>query len=152
MSYLEYSNYKGFGEHMREVLWYSQAVCIGDRIEIAGQGTSSAFAQAVLPDESQAAGTQTPARFMPICQKNSSKRFPMSSWRSRTREARVGTRCTEFASTFLTRATRLAGLLVQNLRRWMPNHQPVLACVGVKELVLNGMRIEIKAYAQDDYR
>lgn len=38
MSHLQYFSYKGFGEHMREVLSYSQAVRIGDRIEISGQG------------------------------------------------------------------------------------------------------------------
>lgn len=39
MSHLQYFSYKGFGEHMREALSYNQAVRIGDRIEISGQGT-----------------------------------------------------------------------------------------------------------------
>jgi enamine deaminase RidA (YjgF/YER057c/UK114 family) len=41
MSHLEYFSYPGFGEHMRETLSYSQAVRIGDRIEISGQGMLS---------------------------------------------------------------------------------------------------------------
>lgn len=38
MSHLKYYSYKGFGQMMTERLRYSQAVRIGDRIEIAGQG------------------------------------------------------------------------------------------------------------------
>jgi len=39
--------------------------------------------------------------------------------------------------------------LVRNLRKWCPDHAPVLTCVGVKELALGGMRIEIEAVAHD---
>jgi len=38
MSHLQYFSYPGFGEEKREEIWYSQAVRIGDRIEISGQG------------------------------------------------------------------------------------------------------------------
>lgn len=38
MSNLKYTDYEGFGERMKEALNYSQAVRIGDRIEISGQG------------------------------------------------------------------------------------------------------------------
>lgn len=40
MSDLKYFNYEGFGEYARENYGYSQAVRIGDRVEISGQGTS----------------------------------------------------------------------------------------------------------------
>jgi hypothetical protein len=39
MAHLQYYCYPGFGETKREELWYSQAVRVGDYIEIAGQGT-----------------------------------------------------------------------------------------------------------------
>ena len=39
MSHLKYSNYEGYGERHSSSI--SQAVCIGDRIEISGQGKSS---------------------------------------------------------------------------------------------------------------
>jgi hypothetical protein len=38
MAHLQYHCYKGFGEEKREELWYSQAVRVGDTIELAGQG------------------------------------------------------------------------------------------------------------------
>ena len=37
MSHLKYFNYEGAGDRMADM--YSQAVRIGDRIEISGQGT-----------------------------------------------------------------------------------------------------------------
>jgi hypothetical protein len=39
MAHLQCYCYPGFGEAKREELWYSQAVRVGDYIEIAGQGT-----------------------------------------------------------------------------------------------------------------
>jgi len=38
MSHLRYYNYAGFGEQASKTYGYSQAVRVGDRIEIAGQG------------------------------------------------------------------------------------------------------------------
>ena len=37
--------------------------------------------------------------------------------------------------------------LVRNLKKWMPNHQPILTCIGVSQLGLEGMRVEIEAVA-----
>jgi len=42
MAHLTYTNYEGFGERAKENYWYSQAVRIGDTIEISGQGKSLA--------------------------------------------------------------------------------------------------------------
>ncbi len=39
--------------------------------------------------------------------------------------------------------------MIRNLREWLPDHQPILTCVGVKELALEGMRIEIEVVAHD---
>jgi len=38
MSHLQYSDYEGFGQKARKEIHYSQAVRIGDIIEISGQG------------------------------------------------------------------------------------------------------------------
>ncbi|RAQ99392.1 YjgF-like protein [Stemphylium lycopersici] len=38
MSHLQYFDYPGFGERSKEQLNYSQAVRIGNRIEVSGQG------------------------------------------------------------------------------------------------------------------
>lgn len=41
----------------------------------------------------------------------------------------------------------VVGALVSNLKMWLPHHRPILTCVGVKELGLEGMRVEIEAEA-----
>ena len=38
-------------------------------------------------------------------------------------------------------------LVVRNLRKYCPNHQPILTAVGVAKLALEGMRIEIEVAA-----
>jgi enamine deaminase RidA (YjgF/YER057c/UK114 family) len=38
MSHLTYTDYEGFGQRVRKDTHYSQAVRIGDFIEISGQG------------------------------------------------------------------------------------------------------------------
>jgi enamine deaminase RidA (YjgF/YER057c/UK114 family) len=38
----------------------------------------------------------------------------------------------------------------RNLKSWCPDHQPLLTCVAVKELGLEGMRVEIEVVAHDE--
>ena len=39
---------------------------------------------------------------------------------------------------------------VRNLKKWCPNHRPLLTCIGVKQLGLPGMRVEIEVAAHDE--
>lgn len=39
------------------------------------------------------------------------------------------------------------GHMIKNLRKWMPDHQPLLTCVGVTKLGRGSMRIEIEVSA-----
>lgn len=39
--------------------------------------------------------------------------------------------------------------MVQNLREYMPNHQPVWTCVGVTALAEDAMKVEIEVVAHD---
>ncbi|KAL2864852.1 RidA family protein [Aspergillus lucknowensis] len=133
MSHLQYFNYRGFGEHMREVLSYSQAVRIGDRIEIAGQGGWDPTTREVHADLSK----EFEQAFSNV--ELALKDAGGKGW-SQVYKVRIYV---------LETTDEVVGLLVQNLRRSMPNHQPVLTCVAVKELALDGMRIEIEAYAHD---
>lgn len=66
MSNLQYFDYDGFGKFARETFGYSQAVRVGDRIEISGQGMHKCFlvlrshtASAATTNVSQAHGTPT---------------------------------------------------------------------------------------------
>ncbi|KAB8220939.1 Endoribonuclease L-PSP/chorismate mutase-like protein [Aspergillus novoparasiticus] len=122
MSHLQYFSYKGFGEHMREVLSYSQAVRGWDlntrKVHTdLGEEVNQAFANVEL------------------ALKDAGGR----GW-SQVYRVRI----------FIVHTNdEVIALLVQNFQRWMPDHKPVFTCVGVNELALEGMRIEIEAFAHD---
>lgn len=40
--------------------------------------------------------------------------------------------------------------MVGNMKKWMPDHQPVWTVVGVTKLALEGMRVEIEVSAYDE--
>lgn len=40
--------------------------------------------------------------------------------------------------------------VVENLKKWMPDHKPILTCVGVTQLGIEGMRLEIEVAAYDE--
>jgi enamine deaminase RidA (YjgF/YER057c/UK114 family) len=49
---------------------------------------------------------------------------------------------------YLTEVTEQAFVAaVRNLKKWSPEHRPVLTCIGVTTLGLPGMRVEIEAKA-----
>ncbi|CBF79169.1 hypothetical protein AN7059.2 [Aspergillus nidulans FGSC A4] len=133
MSHLQYFSYKGFGEHMREALSYNQAVRIGDRIEISGQGGWDPETLQVHSDLSRE--TEQAFANVDLALKDAGGK----GW-SQVYRVRIFT--TEIKNEQAT------GFLVENLRKWMPDHKPVLTCVGVSELALEGMRVEIEAIAQ----
>jgi enamine deaminase RidA (YjgF/YER057c/UK114 family) len=39
---------------------------------------------------------------------------------------------------------------VRNLKKWSPDHQPTATCLGVNQLALPGMRVEIEVIAHDE--
>ena len=43
MAHLQYFNYEGYGQRMRKEQHYSQAVRVGNIIEVSGQGSSFSF-------------------------------------------------------------------------------------------------------------
>jgi enamine deaminase RidA (YjgF/YER057c/UK114 family) len=40
--------------------------------------------------------------------------------------------------------------MVKCMKKWAPNHQPTLTAVGVTQLGVEGMRIEVEAMAYDE--
>ncbi|KAL4995200.1 Endoribonuclease L-PSP/chorismate mutase-like protein [Aspergillus recurvatus] len=133
MSHLQYFSYKGFGEHMREVLSYNQAVRIGDRIEVSGQGgwdPETLKVHADLFREIEQAFANVDLALKDAGGKGWSQVYRVRIFTTEVKNEEA------------------MGFLVENLRKWMPDHKPVLTGVGVSELALEGMRIEIEAFAQ----
>ncbi|KAL4924247.1 RidA family protein [Aspergillus undulatus] len=135
MSHLQYFSYESFGTHIREVLSYSQAVRIGDRIEISGQGgwdPETHQVHAGLAEEINQAFANVELALKDAGGKGWSQVYRVRIF------------------TTLVTDQEAIGVLVENLRKWMPDHKPVLTCVGVSELALPGMRVEIEAFAHDE--
>ncbi|KAL8991101.1 MAG: hypothetical protein Q9169_007949 [Polycauliona sp. 2 TL-2023] len=131
MSQLKYFAYPDHGVHLREKNSYHQAVRVGDRIECSGQGGwnhTTGEMKTDLCDEIDQAFEN-----VDHCLKDAGG----EGW---SQVFRVNSYHTDMSDEAL-------GCLVKNLRKWMPDHQPLLTCVGVAKLAAPGMRIEIEVSA-----
>ncbi|KAL8882493.1 MAG: hypothetical protein Q9198_000522 [Flavoplaca austrocitrina] len=131
MSQLRYYAYADHGVHLREINSYHQAVRVGDRIECSGQGgwncTSGEMKKDLYEEIDQAF-------------ENVDRNLKDAGGEGWSQVFRVNSYHTDMSNEAL-------GHMVKNLRKWMPNHQPLLTCVGVAKLAQEDMRIEIEVSA-----
>ncbi|KFA50973.1 hypothetical protein S40293_07284 [Stachybotrys chartarum IBT 40293] len=150
MSDLKYFNYEGFGEHARENYGYNQAVRIGDRIEISGQGTS-AFAtpkgsltriggwdpETMPPQFSDDLKTQIDQVFI-----NIDLALKAAGGKGISQVYRINS----YVPNMAPESNRY---IKENLNKWFPDHRPIWTAVGVEKLAFKEMLIEIEAVAHD---
>ncbi|KAG7096194.1 hypothetical protein E1B28_003644 [Marasmius oreades] len=133
MSHLEYFSYPGFGETTRQQFWFNQAVRIGDRIEISGQGgwdpTTGSLQEGIsYPDEIDSAFSNVDLALKHAGGKGWPQVYSVKIYMA------------DLSKEGLAVITRY-------LKMWMPDHQPLLTVVGVAKLALPGMRIEVEVCA-----
>ncbi|TGZ85505.1 endoribonuclease L-psp family protein [Ascodesmis nigricans] len=133
MSHLQCFCYKGFGEEKKEQLWYSQAVRVGDRIECAGQGGWDPATSKVHED----IGDEVDQAFA-----NVDLTLRDAGGEGWSQVYKVTVYLVEVSD-------EIVGHLVRNLKKWCPNHQPILTALAIKELGLPGMRVEVEVAAHD---
>ncbi|TFK19800.1 putative translation initiation inhibitor [Coprinopsis marcescibilis] len=121
MSHLQYYSYKGFGEEAKEKFWYNQAVRVGDRIEISGQG-------GWVPETSEI----------------------HKDLDAEVEQAFSNAQVYRLNIYVLGMSETSVGIVVKHVKRCMPDHQPLLTVIGAGPLALEGMRIEIEAVAHVD--
>ncbi|KAL9622415.1 MAG: hypothetical protein Q9160_003259 [Pyrenula sp. 1 TL-2023] len=132
MAHLQYFTYPGFGEKALEETHYSQAVRIGDIIEVSGQG-----------------GWDAPTSAMPT-----SLAAQISNAFSNVDLALTHAGSRGWAEVYKVRCyvgppgldEEVMGLLLTELRKWCPDHRPVLTGVAVAGL-WEGMRLELEVKA-----
>ncbi|KAI0135094.1 YjgF-like protein [Daldinia grandis] len=133
MSGLPSYAYPGVGELARETMHYSQAIRVGDSIFISGQGgwdrTSLSLKQDTLEEVDQTFDNVD----------HTLKHAGGKGW---SQVYRVVTYSTDIKATH--------DRIVENFKRWMPNHQPVWTELGVKQLGMDTMHIEIEVQAYDE--
>ncbi|CAJ0547525.1 Ff.00g042790.m01.CDS01 [Fusarium sp. VM40] len=135
MSQLKYSTYEGAGEFLTNLLGYSQTVRIGDRLEISGQGgwtfenDTLAFPSTQLEQIDQA--------FY-----NVDKTLKSGGGKGWEQVFRV--------NSYHTSITPEVGQrMAENYKKWMPNHKVIWTQLGVKELGVPEMMVEIEVSAYD---
>ncbi|EOA84357.1 hypothetical protein ACJQWK_01282 [Exserohilum turcicum] len=134
MAHLQHYCYPGFGEAKREELWYSQAVRVGDYIEIAGQGGWDPETSKIPTDLDE----EIDQAFANVehCLKHAGGK----GW-SQVYKIRL----------YLTDLSEQSVVAcVRNFKKWLPDHRPILTCIGVNQLGLPGMRVEIECKAHDE--
>ena len=120
---------KGYGEFMRDNYHYSQGVQIGDLIRITGQGPWDAdfnFADSVHDQIRQA--------FRNV---ETVLAEAGATWEN----------VVEIFSYHVELDDAVLGTMVEELRRYCPNHQPLWTVLGVASLALPPMKVEISAHA-----
>ncbi|KAH9902093.1 YjgF-like protein [Xylariomycetidae sp. FL2044] len=132
MAHLPQYSYPGIGEWAKENLHYSQAVRVGDTIVCSGQGgwNPTTFA---IPKDLDAEVDQA--------FENVETNLKHAGGRGWSQVYRVTTYSTDLKGTH--------DRIVQNYRRWMPDHYPVWTEIGVNKLGLDEMHIEIEVSAHD---
>ncbi|KAH8881231.1 endoribonuclease L-psp family protein [Thozetella sp. PMI_491] len=133
MSNLSYYTYPNWGEKLRENIHYSQAVRIGDRIECSGQGgwdPDTGEMKTDLAEEVDQAFRNVDLTLRSAGGKGWSQVFRINLYQT------INT------PEFIDR-------IIENLRKWLPDHQPILTGVVVKELHLPTMHIELEVVAND---
>ncbi|HEY3541861.1 MAG TPA: Rid family hydrolase [Gaiellaceae bacterium] len=120
---------KGYGEFMRDTYHYSQGVRVGDLVFVTGQGGwDDAFE---IPDD---VGAQIRNAFRNIetvlaeAQLTWADVIDITSYHVGIEESVLAT-------------------VVEELRRYCPDHQPLWTVIGVAALALPAMKVEITANA-----
>ncbi|MBI5336783.1 MAG: hypothetical protein HZB45_03770 [Mycolicibacterium rufum] len=134
MSDVEFFVTPGYGEMFRDTRHYSQAVRIGDRVEISGQGgwdDDLNFPDSLADEIARA--FENVERTLAAAG---------ASWRDV-----VHVNSYHVAGAGAAIDPVHAEVMVDQLRTWMPERMPIWTATGVSALAATGMRVEIRVAA-----
>ncbi|KAH0435686.1 endoribonuclease L-PSP [Colletotrichum camelliae] len=135
MSGLKYFSYNDYGKTLLGEMHYSQAVRVGDNIEISGQGgwdPTTGKVHSDLSDEIDQAFSNVDLALKDAGGKGWSQVFRIRLYALDEAWTPEG-----------------MGRMVENMKKWAPDHAPILTGVGVSKLGQPGMRIEVEVSAYD---
>lgn len=132
MSRPEFFLTPGYGARQRELFGYSQAVRIGDRVEISGQGgwnDAWEYPESITDEIAQA--FDNVGRTLAVASADWDHVIHVNSYH-------VG----------LDKQHRqVVQAMTERFRHYMPHHEPVWTCLGVAALADPKMRVEIRVTA-----
>lgn len=140
MSHLKFGVYPGFGEYVHEALGYNQAVRVGDRIEISGQGGWDASEPPFVTK--LASGELSIEEEIAIAFKNVETALKTVGGKGWSQVYRVNSYHTEITP-------EATAAMTANFKKWMPDHKPIWTQTGTTMLGAPGMRVEIEVVAHD---
>ncbi|KAF9879547.1 endoribonuclease L-PSP [Colletotrichum karsti] len=135
MSGLKYFSYKDYGVTLLKEMHYSQAVRVGDHIEISGQGGWDPKTGEVPSDLT----------------KEIDQAFENVDLTLRDAGGKGWSQVFRIRLFVLDEAMSAEGMgrMVENMKKWMPDHAPILTGVGASQLGQPGMRVEVEVSAYD---
>ncbi|KAK6224294.1 endoribonuclease L-PSP [Colletotrichum tabaci] len=135
MSGLQYFSYEGYGVNLLKDMHYSQAVRVGDTIEISGQGgwdpKTGEVASDLLQEIDQAF-------------ENVDLTLRDAGGEGWSQVFRIRLYALDEAWT-----PEGMGRMVENIKKWAPDHAPILTGIGASKLGQPGMRVEVEVSAYD---
>ncbi|KAL7918450.1 Endoribonuclease L-PSP/chorismate mutase-like protein [Trichoderma austrokoningii] len=133
MSGLKFYSYEGMGQQLLRDWGDSQAVHVGDRIEVCGQGGW----RESLDDMPTDAAAQIDNAFA-----NVEKALKAAGGKGWSQVFRVNT-------THLPLNDEAVAAVQLNFKKYMPDHQPLWTAVGIQRFAADRMAVEIEAVAYD---
>lgn len=130
MSHLQYTNYEGVGETNNKLYSYSQAVRVSETIKCSGQGGWDFRGDL---DAGDLKGQ------IDLAFKNVERNLQAAGAKGWENVYSVRSYHTSLSASF--------DLMVEQFHKWMPGHQPTWTCIGVSELGIPGMIVEIEVEA-----
>ncbi|KLU83888.1 endoribonuclease L-PSP [Magnaporthiopsis poae ATCC 64411] len=132
MSQPSYHTYPGYAVGLSEGFGYSQSVRVGERIEASGQGgwdrETGKIPEDPLEEINQAFSN------LDVALKDAGGKGLSQVYR---------------LNAYLTDMDRFLEPAGEAMKKWFPNHRPLLTAVGVASLALPGMHVEIEGVALD---
>ena len=178
MSHLQYYQYPGYGEASQKNLHYSQAVRVGDRIELSGQGMKSLAVSLFIALNNPALHSNSlllifypspsDPRSLSLIETHLGGWDPETSKISTNLDTQVNQAFANvdlalmqaggkgWSQVFRVNSYHLPlndealNAMVRNFKKYMPAHQPLWTCVGVTRLGYDDMRVEIEVVAHDE--
>ncbi|KAK1985423.1 endoribonuclease L-PSP [Colletotrichum cereale] len=135
MSGLKYFSYEDYGVTLGKEMHYSQAVRVGETIECSGQGGWDPKTGEITSD-----------LFQEIDQafENVELTLKDAGGEGWSQVFRIRIYALDEAWT-----PEGVGRMIDNIKKWTPNHAPILTGVGVTNLGQPGMRVEVEVSAYD---
>ncbi|KAH7304183.1 putative L-PSP endoribonuclease family protein [Stachybotrys elegans] len=135
MSSLTYHNYPKFGDYALEHFAYNQAVRVGDRIELSGQGGWDPNSDPLELAEDLEGQIDQAFRNIDLALKVAGGKGLSQVYKIVSYHVHLGDDVMLF--------------MKKNFIEWFPDHKPIWTAVGVERLALPQMKIEIEAVAYD---